>query len=367
MPPVHYRTDAFPPEDRLDWRRLAPLVGPAAAAVARYDCLLATVPNPRAMLAGLRVREAVWSSRIENIFTSVTEVLETEAGLEPANRYARRDAREVLDYLAAERHATGMLAELPLSLRVIREAHGRLLAGDRGRGKSPGAFRRAPVWIGGPGSTLETATFVPAHASHVPDALSAWERYIHADAPDRLVQIAVQHAEFEAIHPFLDGNGRLGRMLIPFLMHRHGLIREPVFGLSARIAARRSFYYDGLLGVSRDDDWTGWCLYALDAIRNQALKDAAGVEAILKLRAEVEAVLADGTHARNVAPALDRVFARPVFRAGDFISAGDIPSRTARRLLARLRDEGILEVVVPARGRRSALLRFRGLLEVVEG
>ena len=129
-----------------------------------------------------------------------------------------------------------------------------LLAGDRGLNKSPGAFRRAPVWIGGPGSTLETATFVPAPSSQVPDAMSTWERYIHAHAPDRLVQIAVQHAQFEAIHPFLDGNGRL---LIPLLMHQYRLIRTPVFGLSARIAPRRSFYYDGLLGVSRDDDWTG--------------------------------------------------------------------------------------------------------------
>lgn len=364
MPPVHYRSDGFPPEDRLDWGRLAPLIGPAAAAVARYDCLLATVPNPRAVLAGLRVREAVYSSRIENIFTSVTEVLEMDAWLIPANPYACADAREVLNYLAAERHSTEMLAELPLSLRVIREAHAGLLAW--GLDKSPGAFRRAPVWIGGPGSTPETAIFVPALASQVPDAMSAWERYIHADAPDRLVQVAVQHAEFEAIHPFLDGNGRMGRMLIPFLMHQYGLIRTPVFGLSARIAARRSFYYDGLLGVSRDDDWTGWCLYALDAMRNQAREGAAAIEAILALRAEVEAGLSGRTRPRHVAPALDRIFARAVFQASDFVSAGDIPSRTARRLLSRLRDEGVLEEVAPAKGRRSAVLRFPRLLEVVE-
>ena len=334
--------------------------------MARYDCLLATVPNPRVLLAGLRVREAVCSSRIENIFTSVTEVLDMGAWLAPANPYARADAREVLNYLAAERHAREMLAELPLSLRVIREAHALLLAGDGGQGKSPGALRRAPVWIGGPGSTPETATFVPAPASQVPDAMSAWERYIHAGAPDRLVQIAVQHAQFEAIHPFLDGNGRLGRMLIPLLMHQHGLIRAPVFGLSARIAGRRSFYYEGLLGVSRDDDWTGWCLYALDAIRNQAREGTAAIEAILELRAEVEAELADRTRPRHVAPALDRLFERPVFRASDFVSAGDIPSRTARRLLTRLRDQGVLEDAAPAKGRRSAVLRFPRLLEVLE-
>ena len=224
MPPVRYRSDGFPPEDRLDWRRLAPLMGPAAAAAARYDCLLATIPNPRALLAGLRVREAVCSSRIENIFASVTEVLEMNAGLVPANPYARAGAREVLNYLAAERHAKKMLAELPLSLRVIREAHAPLLAGDRGQGKSPGAFRRAPVWIGAPGSTPETATFVPAPASQVLDAMSAWERYIHADVPDRLVQIAVQHARFahsdDADHRFRQADRRFQAMPITLVGRR---------------------------------------------------------------------------------------------------------------------------------------------------
>ena len=362
--PVHYQSDSFPPEDRLDWRRLAPLIGPAAAAVAKYDCVLARVPNPHTVLAGLRVREAVWSSRIENIFTSVTEVLEMRAGLAPTNPYARGDAHEVVCHLAAERDAGKMLAELPLSLRVIRAAHAVLLSSHRG--KSPGAFRRTPVWIGAPDSTPETATFVPAPASRVPDEMSVWERYIHADARDRLVQIAVQHAEFEAIHPFLDGNGRMGRMLIPFLMHQYGLIRVPVFGLSARIAARRSFYYDGLLGVSRDDGWTDWCLYALDAMRKQAREGAAAVEAILALRTEVDAVLPSRTRLRHLAPALDQLFARPVFRVSNFVSAGDIPSRTARRLLSRLLDAEVLEEAAPAAGRRSAVLRFPRLLEILE-
>lgn len=367
MPPVHYQPDGFPPEDRLDWRRLIPLIGPTATAVARYDSLLRTVPSAHATLAALRVQEAVSSSRIENIFTSVTEVLETDAGLEPANPYSHEDANEVLNYLAAERRAAEMLPEKPLSLRVIREAHGRLLAGDRGRGKSPGRFRRSPVWIGGPGSTLETATFVPAPAEQVPDRMSAWERHVNADSPDRLVQVAVQHAEFEAVHPFLDGNGRLGRMLIPLLMRQYGLIGAPVFSISRQIAPRRIFYYDALLGVSRDDDWTGWCLYLLDAIRAQAQEGAATIRTMLDLRAEVESHLARRTRARLVDTALDRLFANPVFRAGEFAAAGGIPSRTARRMLSRLRDKGVLEEAVPAKGRRSAVLRFPRLLEAVAG
>ena len=365
MPPVHYQADRFPPEARLDWRRLAPLIGPAAAAVAKYDFLLGTVPNPRALLAPLGVREAVFSSRIENIYSRVETVLDMDAGLEPTNPYVREDAREVLNYLAAEQRAVEMLAELPLSLRVVREAHALLLAGERGHGKSPGEFRRAPVWIGGPGSTPAGASFVPAPADQVPDGMSAWERYLHADTPDRLVQIAVQHAEFEAVHPFLDGNGRLGRMLIPLLMWRYGLIREPVFGLSAHIARRRGFYYDGLLGVSRDDDWTGWCLYMLDAMRVQAEDAAAAVKTILELRRETETSVSDSTRTRYVAPALDRIFARPVFRTSDFVAAKEIPSRSARRLLSVLSEGGVVEEIAPARGRRPAVFRFPRLLELL--
>ena len=289
------------------------------------------------------------------------------AGLEPANPFARSDAREVLAHLEAGRHAAGRLAGEPLSLRVVRETHARLLAGERGRGESPGAFRRAPVWIGRPGSTLETATFVPAAAGGVAGGMSAWERYVHAPAPDRLVQLAVQHAEFEAVHPFLDGNGRLGRMLIPLLMHRHGLIRAPLFGLSARLAARRGFYFDALLGVSRDDDWTGWCLYFLEAVREQARDGAAAIRAILELRSEMEALLAGRARARSVAPAVERLFAFPVFRSSDFVAGAGFPPRTARRLLSRLRDEGALEEAAPAKGRRPAVLRFPRLLGVVEG
>ena len=366
MTPVHYQADRFPPEPRLDWRRLAPLIGPAAAAVAKYDSLLGTVPNPDALLAVLRIREAVFSSRIENIFSTVGTVLEMQAGLDPENRYVRADTREVVNYVTAERRAVERLGELPVSLRVVREAHALLLAGRHGHGKAPGEFRRAPVWIGGPGSTPATATFVPAAADQVPDGMSAWERYVHADVPDRLVQIAVQHAGFEAVHPFLDGNGRLGRMLIPLLMWQYGLIRVPVFGLSAQIAPRRSFYYDGLLGVSRDDDWTGWCLYVLDAVRTQADNGAAAVQAILDLRRDTEASIASFTRARYRPPALDNLFARPVFRVSDFVADEEIPSRTARRLLDRLCDRGVLEEIAPAKGSRPAVLRFPKLLELFD-
>jgi Fic family protein len=214
MPPVPYHTGRFPPAD-LDWPRLISLIGPASAAVARYDGMLAAVPNPDVLLSPLTTQEAVLSSRIEGTQATMGEVLEFEAGQEAASPERGEDIHEVLNYRAAMREAERLLAKLPISQRVIRGMHGVLLAGVRGQNKSPGEYRRIPNWIGPPGCTPESARFLPIAADKLPDAMSAWERYAHDDAPDRLAQLAILHAEFEALHPFLDGNGRLGRMLVP--------------------------------------------------------------------------------------------------------------------------------------------------------
>ncbi len=367
MPPVHYHEGRFPPDARLDWRRLAPLIGPAAAAVARYDAVLGALPDPRSLLAVPRIHEASHSSRIENIYAGVTSVLETEAGIEPENRYTRDDIRDVQNHLAAQNLLAGRPGSKPLSLGLVREAHAVLLDAPRGQKKSPGEFRREPVWIGRTGSTTETASFVGAQVPRIADAMSAWERYIHSDARDRLVQIAVQHAEFEAVHPFMDGNGPLGRMLIPHLMWRHGLIRMPVFCLSVMMASRQGIYFDRLLGVSRDDDWTGFCLYFLDAVRAQADHGVQVLTAILGLYRSTELRVRELTGDRGLRAALGALFSRPIFPASGFIVATGLPARSGRRLLAGLEESGTVEEIAPPRGRRPAVMRFPRLLKIVEG
>ena len=267
MSPARYREGRFPLEDRLDWRALAPLIGPAVAALARYDGTLAAIPNADVLIAPLATQEAVLSSRIEGTRATMGEVLEFEAAGEAASPEMQNDIVEVLNYRAAMREAEKMLENLPLSQRVVREAHRVLLSGARGKNKAPGEYRRVPNWIGPPGCSIDTATYVPVGPEKLADAMSAWERYMHENAPDLLVQAAVLHAEFEAIHPFLDGNGRLGRMLIPLFLWRRGLIRRPMFYISAYFEAHRDAYYDGLLAVSRDDDWTGWCRFFLEGAR----------------------------------------------------------------------------------------------------
>lgn len=368
MPAVHYHLGEFPPT-ALDWPQLIPLLGATAAAVARYDGILAAIPNAAVLLSPLTTQEAVLSSRIEGTQATMGEVLEFEAegdvaGLSEARR---ADIFEVLNYRAAMRMAEKMLADLPLSQRLIREAHQVLLSGVRGNGKAPGDYRRIPNWIGPAGCTMENARFVPIAADKLPDAMSEWERFMHADAPDRLVQLALLHAEFESLHPFLDGNGRLGRMLVPLFMWQIGLIQRPMFYVSAYLEAHRDEYYERLLAVSRDGDWTGWCRFFLAALKTQAEENQSKAAAILDLYERMKRQVADLTRSQYSIHALDWIFERPVFKSSDFVASAGIPDATAKRILAVLRDANILRVMLEGSGRRAATLCFPTLLNIAEG
>lgn len=366
MPPVLYHAGRFPPE-AIDWPRLIPLLGPAAAAVARYDGMLTAVPNPAVLLSPLTTQEAVLSSRIEGTQATMEEVLEFEAGQEAETPDRRDVIQEVLNYRAAMRAAEKMLRDLPLSQRVIRETHKILLSGVRGQNKSPGAYRRIPNWIGPINRPIEEARFVPIDAERLPDAMSAWERYAHSDAPDRLVQLAILHAEFEALHPFLDGNGRLGRMLVPLFLWQTGLIQQPMFYISAYFEARRDEYYDGLFGVSPDDDWTGWCGFFLEAVRSQAEDNLSRARAILELYESMKRRVHEMTRSQYAILALDWIFGRPIFRSSDFVASAGIPAATARRFLSVLREGRVLKSMSAGRGSRAAILAFPALLNIAEG
>ncbi|MFO0745363.1 MAG: Fic/DOC family N-terminal domain-containing protein [Myxococcota bacterium] len=366
MPPVRYHEGGFPPAT-LDWPALIPLIGPAAAAVARYDGMLTAIPNPGVLLSPLTTQEAVLSSRIEGTQATMGEVLAFEAGGGAESPERRDDIDEVLNYRAAMYEAESLLARLPLSQRVVREAHKVLLRGVRGQNKSPGEYRRVPNWIGPPGCGEDDARFVPISAAKLPEAMSVWERYAHAPQPDHLVKLALLHAEFEALHPFLDGNGRLGRMLVPLFLWQDKLIQRPMFYISAFFEARRDAYYDKLLGVSRDGDWTGWCRFFLEGVRTQAEDNAVKTKAILDLYAAMKVRVTATTRSQFGIKALDWIFSRPIFKATDFFESADIPSSTAKRLLTVLRNDGVLRLMVEGRGRRPAVLAFTELMNIAEG
>ncbi len=297
----------------------------------------------------------------------MAEVLEFEAGREPASPAHREDIHEVLNYRAAMRRAGEMLEKLPLCQRVIRGAHHVLLSGVRGENKAPGKYRRIANWIGPPGCGIEEARFVPPGAEMLVDAMTAWEHYMHQDAPDRLVQLAILHAEFEALHPFLDGNGRLGRMLVPLFLWQNSLIQAPMFYISAYFEAHRDAYYGGLLAVSRDDDWTGWCQFFLRAVQAQAEENLARAQAIMDLYGTMKERVIGATRSQYAIHALDWIFSQPIFRSTAFATGTAIPKPTARRILKVLRENDILTVALQGRGRQAAVLVFPKLLRVVKG
>lgn len=365
---VQYHQGRFPPEN-LDWPRLLPLIGPANAAVARYEGVLHGIPNPNVLLSPLTAQEAVLSSRIEGTQATLGEVLEFEAQGELFDESTpkKADIREVLNYRAALNEATRLLAELPLSQRLIRQTHGVLMQGVRGRNKDPGEYRRIANRIGPAGCSVDEARFVPCAADKLPQAMDAWEQYLYADAPDKLVQLAIVHAEFEAIHPFLDGNGRLGRLVVPLFLYANGLLSRPNFYLSDYLESHREEYYERLLAVSRDDDWSGWVAFFLKALIAQAEANQTKAQAIHTLYRDRKDWIAQVTRSQYGVRALDWMFARPIFKTSDFVETADIPRPTANRILRLVRDEGLLTELQPASGRRAAILAFAELLNIAEG
>ena len=276
---------------------------------------------------------------------------------------------EVLNYRIALYTAIELMEKIPLSLRLIRSAHEVLMQGVRGFDKDPGNFRRIPdsCWVGPPGSTIETADFIPCPVEELPSAMSAWEHYMHEDTQDTLVQLAIVHAEFEAIHPFLDGNGRIGRLIVPLFMVSKGHLSNPHFYISEYLASHRDEYYSRLLAVSRDDDWTGWCLFFLEALIEQARMNQAKVQAILDLYNERREWIVEKTHSKYGGRALDWIFRTPIFKASDFVSNAGISKPTANRILRILRDNDMLIVLTPSMGRRPAIMAFADLLNIAEG
>jgi Fic family protein len=353
--PIRYHTGKFPP-NRLDWERLIPLIGPANAALARYDGLLSAIPNADVLLSPLTTQEAVMSSRIEGTQATMGEVLEYEAA-GPSELFDPKkvaDIQEVLNYRRAMRGAVEQLGSLPLCQRLIKQIHSTLLEGVRGYDKARGRYKPVPNFIGPEGCSIGESRFIPIAPEHVNEGMSRWEKYLHASAPDKLVQLAVLHAEFEALHPFLDGNGRLGRMLVPLFLFERKLLQAPMFYISAYLEANRHKYYDLLLSVSGKNDWTGWCQFFLTALTTQAAENK-------------KEWIVNTTHSQYAIAALDFFVGNPIFSSSHFIRTSHIPSPTARRILKLCCGRELLKIIRKPRGRIEAVYAFPQLLNIAEG
>ncbi|MCI4626120.1 MAG: Fic family protein [Candidatus Magnetoovum sp. WYHC-5] len=368
MAPVDYHYGKFPPS-RLELERIISVIGPANAAIARYDGVLSAIPNANVLLSPLTTQEAVLSSKIEGTQATMAEVLEFEAEGDSNEFPGKKEADiyEIINYRKALNHAVDLLRELPICQRVICEAHRILMDSVRGYSNSPGIYRKIPNWIGPKGCSINDATFVPVSADKLPDSMSRWEKYVHEEVFDRLIQLAILHAEFEALHPFLDGNGRIGRMLIPLFLKQSGLLQTPMFYISAYFEVNRQEYYKRLLAVSKDDDWTGWCIFFLNALQEQAVINYSKATAIVKLYNEMKKDVAGFTHSQYAIYALDWIFGRPIFKSSDFIKQAGIPKPTALRILNVLKEKAILREIKPSRGRRASTLAYIELLTIAEG
>lgn len=367
--PTPYEPNAFP-LTALDWRRLLPLVGQANAALARYDGLLQGIPNPAVMLSPLTTQEAVLSSKIEGTQATVDEVLEQEAGLlKEGSKF--QDIQEISNYRAALYAAREQLKDYPIRLAFVRELHRILMSSVRGQDKTPGEFRKDQNWIGKHGCPIEQASFVPPNPVQLPDHLQAWEHYLDSDDADFLLQTAVVHAQFELLHPFKDGNGRIGRILIPLFLFQKRALSQPMFYLSEYLEAHREDYYARLKAISAEGDWDGWIAFFLQAIVAQAGTNSARVTAIQALYEEMKLAIQAATHSQYTVHVLDAIFSKPIFRSSDLTAQlkreFGIHEKTTPGLLRQMRDAGILRELQAGSGRRPATLCFPRLINLAEG
>lgn len=360
---VSYHDGKFPPAG-LNYDHLARHIGAASAAVARYDGVLRSLKNSEVLLAPLRRREAVISSRIEGTVTTLDEIFqyEAETSREQAINY-RHEVAEAWSYARALNHAQHLVLEgLPICGRLIKSAHGKLLLNVRGADKQPGEYKRDQNYIVDQGR--RRVLFVPVSADRLEDGMAALERFIHDDRFEPLIQTALAHLEFEALHPFKDGNGRVGRMLITLMLWNKGLISAPHFYVSAYLERNKDRYIELMRRVSERGEWTAWCEFFLGAIAAQAQENLETAEKIRDLYDHMRGQFISALNSKWSTLALDFVFERPVFRTSQFSSAG-LPKPSAQRFLRALQDKGLLRMVAPGSGRRPGVLAFEPLLELV--
>jgi Fic family protein len=348
----------LPPELAYD-SSLVLALSRADAALSELSGLGRQLSNPHLLIAPYVRREAVLSSRIEGTRASLSDLLLDEA--EP-DRSADGDVQEVRNYVAALEHGLERLPALPLSLRLVRELHERLMQGVRGDRATPGEFRRSQNWIGPAGSTPATAPYVPPPADALMGCLADWETFLHdRDRFPDLIQCAVMHEQFEAIHPFLDGNGRVGRLLITLFLVERSRLSQPLLYLSDYIEAHRQEYYDRLQRVRTDGDWPGWLRFFLVGVEATARSAVRQASRLMDLR---EAYRGRLIRKPNALRLLDDLFINPYLTAARAVQVLGVSDPTARQAIGLLQGEGLLEEVTGRSWRRIYLAR--PILEVIE-
>lgn len=354
----------IPNQVNTDWLiddpKVLALSSEAHHAIGRLDAYGSLIDDIDQFIRLIVVKEATESSRIEGTHTEVEEVYLPDGEL---TGHQQLDREEVSNYIEALSLAQEEMGRLPISSRLLRIIHKRLMRGVRGKNKTPGEFRKSQVWIGG--RTPETAAIVPPPWEEIDRLLGDLEYFIHnQEIPlPPLIRIAITHYQFEAIHPFLDGNGRTGRLLIVMQLLDSGLLSKPTLYLSDFIDKHRSLYYNSLAGVSHNNDLRAWLIFFLDGMRVSAQKSAQTLEGALRIKRELVQQLSEKYNKPNVAlRLLDYLFTRPVVNRDHLIEGLDIPPTSANRLLNKFEELGILKEKTGLQ--RNRIFAFRPYLNL---
>lgn len=338
------------------------LLSDADRALARLDAVSTFLPNPDLFVAMYVRQEAVLSSQIEGTQSTLEDVLAYEANA--THNKAPKDVEEVVNYVRAMNHGLKRLPELPLSLRLLREIHRELMHNVRGAERTPGEFRTSQNWIGPPGSTLANAAFVPPPAHELMQFLGDFETFIHAHKVDTplLIQCGLAHAQFETIHPFLDGNGRVGRLLIALMLCEAHALARPLLYLSHYLKANRAEYYDRLTAIRERGDWEGWLRFFLRGVAQVSVQANETARRIITLRETQRAAFAANANALKL---IDALFERPMVNVKQTSEILGVSNVTANSLVAKLEKVGLLKEVTT--WGRNRVFRFDAYLALFSG
>jgi len=323
--------------------RLQKLLSAADHALGRLDGSIQTLPNPDLFVFMYVRKEAVLSSQIEGTQSSLQDLLAAEAQILSPKQ--SRDVNEVINYVRAVNYGLERLAELPVSIRLIKEIHAILLEGVRGSNLTPGELRRSQNWIGPHGCTLTEATFVPPPPHEILNTLGELEKFLHQeDDLPLLIKIGLTHAHFETIHPFLDGNGRVGRLLITFLLCERGVLLKPVLYLSYYFKQQRAAYYEHLQAVRDTGDWEGWLAFFLQGVIEVSTQAAETARRILMLRERHRALITEqfGRAAGNAQRLLECLYQRPIVSVNEAQDFVGVSYQTANMLVDKMEEQNIL-------------------------
>jgi len=355
-------------EIKLNLMKLIPLIGQSNSALSNYNGALSHLISPNILLAPMTFKESTMSSKIEGTQATFTEVLQHNAG-EKFNELKNKDIQEIINYRLAMNYAVDLLQEKPfIHLNMLKDIHKVLLNGVRGENKARGEFRRVQNWIGPKGSKIEAASFIPPAPNEILDYLNEWEKFVNSEYLDILIQLAITHAQFEIIHPFLDGNGRLGRILIPIFLYSKKYLSFPIFYLSEYFEAHREDYYKHLRNITQNDNWQDWISFFLTAIIEQSQNNCNKINSILKLYEKMKCIILESTKSQYTTSILDTIFANPIVTTTKFAAETRISNRkTANSILQKLADKNVLILTKPASGNRSAMYAFDELIKIIDG